>query len=151
MLQIAAILHDTGKFINTNNHYNHSYDIVIASSIIGISDIESHIIANICRYHSSKAPEYSHANFKILNKKSRIIAAKLIAILRLADSLDISHKQKISKIDLVSEDKTVIIKAYSIEDLSLEQWRFDNKSIFFGEVFGVTPILKIVKNINVGR
>jgi len=145
-LQIAALLHDTGKFINPNKHYEHSYNIIRAGSIIGLSDNDIHIIANVAKYHSEITPEYEHTTYKVLDIKSRVTVAKLTAILRMADALDISRKQKVTSIDTHIEGKKLIIKVSTINDLSLEQWRFGMKSTFFGEVFGFTPVLKVHNN-----
>ncbi|WP_094548477.1 HD domain-containing protein [Petroclostridium xylanilyticum] len=147
LLQLAAILHDIGKYINFNEHYIHSYEIIMASDLIGISKEELEIIANVARYHSREVPGYSHENFRKLDEKNRVIVAKLVAIIRLADALDRSHKQKIRGMKINLEEKEVIIKVETVEDALLEEWTFETKAEFFQEVFGVTPILKIKRKI----
>ncbi|MFZ5966694.1 MAG: HD domain-containing protein [Bacillota bacterium] len=147
LLQLSAILHDIGKFINFNEHYIHSYQIIMASEILGISQEEMEIIANISRYHSKVTPRQSHENFSRLSEKNKVVTAKLIAIIRLADALDRSHRQKIKDIQLQIEEKDVIIKIDTDEDVLLEQWTFETKSEFFQEVFGYTPILKTKRKV----
>jgi exopolyphosphatase/guanosine-5'-triphosphate,3'-diphosphate pyrophosphatase len=143
LLQIASILHDIGKFINLNQHYLSSYNIIISSNLIGISKSELEMIANIVRYHSDVVPSYEHENFKKLSEKNRVTVAKLVSMLRMADSLDSSHKQKIKNVKVSLKGRNVIIKGESVLDSLLEEWTFETKSEFFKEVFGYLPILKI--------
>ncbi|MHC1720420.1 MAG: HD domain-containing protein [Clostridiaceae bacterium] len=147
LLQLAAILHDCGKFISLNSHYIHSYDIISASEILGISSRELEIIANIARYHSTMVPEQSHPNFSKLDEQSKLITAKLTAIIRIADSLDRSHKQKIYEIKVSLDKDRLVIKAGTLEDALLEQWTFEDKAEFFKMVFGVVPELKTKKEV----
>jgi hypothetical protein len=61
LLQLAAALHDIGKFMNLNKHYIHSYNAIKASEILGLSEEELEIVANVARYHSSQpCPQQSH-------------------------------------------------------------------------------------------
>jgi len=143
LLSLAAVLHDIGKFINMNNHYNHSYNIIIASNIMGISQEQLEIIGNVAKYHSSLTPKMAHKNFSQLSFLDRVVVAKLVSIIRIADALDRSHQQKIKDIKIRIQDKKVIIKAIAKGDTLLEEWTFENKSIFFEEVFGIKPILSI--------
>ncbi|MBB6218946.1 exopolyphosphatase/guanosine-5'-triphosphate,3'-diphosphate pyrophosphatase [Anaerosolibacter carboniphilus] len=142
LLQLAAILHDIGKYIDLNRHYVHSYHIIMALELMGISWEEKQIIANVARYHSRAVPNDYDENFKELNGKNKVIAAKLIAIIRLADSLDRSHKQKVKEMRIVLDDKKVLVKVNVADDFLLEEWTFETKAEFFEEVFGVTPVLK---------
>lgn len=140
-LQIAAILHDIGKFISLNEHPVNSYNIILQSNIIGLSSKELQIIANIAKYHSDDNPSLHDESYKRLEHKDRIIVSKLSAILKLADSLDISHRQHIKDIE-ISFDSDMLVKLSSIEDITLEQWVFENKADFFHEVLGILPIIK---------
>ncbi|AOY75685.1 HD domain-containing protein [Clostridium formicaceticum] len=147
LLQLATILHDVGKFININQHYNHSYDIIMASNIMGISQQQLEIIANIAKYHSTLTPTINHKNFNRLSHDDRVIIAKLVSIIRIADALDRSHQQKVKNIEVKLQENKMIIKATTAEEILLEEWTFEAKSFFFQEVFGITPILHIKREI----
>ena len=69
------------------------------------------------------------------------VVAKLAAIVRLADALDRSFKQKIHSCSVTLKDNKLKVLAASKEDLTLEIWTLDYKSTFFEEVFGIEPIL----------
>ncbi len=147
LLKVAAILHDIGKFIGLDMHYIHSFDLIRSLDVFGLSKEQMKLVANISRYHSMEVPKDKDANFMQLSEKDRVLVAKLVAILRIADALDRSHKQKI-EIQLVKlKDKELSIRAISKDQCTLEEWTFKGKAIFFQEVFGITPILKIKREI----
>ncbi len=96
LLQVACILHDIGKYISLDMHSVHSYELIRALELFGMSRMDMEMVANISRYHSMGVPKDNDENFNNLPTKERIIVAKLIAIIRMADALDRSHKQKIT-------------------------------------------------------
>lgn len=142
LLQIAAILHDIGKYIDLNLHYVHSYDLIKASNIIGLSSKELEIVANVARYHSSVIPSKEDGNYNLLDFQDKIKVSKLSAIIRLADALDRSHKQKIDDLNIFLEDDALKFSISTSQDILLEEWSFEKKAEFFKEVFGITPYLK---------
>ncbi|MFT8361926.1 MAG: exopolyphosphatase [Sporolactobacillus sp.] len=142
LLRLAAILQDAGSYIDMNAHYIHSYYIIQSSEILGISDQDRDVVANIARYHSTETPTTDARSFRRLPAQSRLIVAKLAAILRIADALDDSRQQKVDKIKVSLRHDHVIITADSDEDLSLERLTFVEKAAYFEEVYGITPQLK---------
>lgn len=147
LLQTAVILHDTGKYINLQNHYLHSYNIIQGSEIAGLSEEERDIVANICFYHSKIVPAVSDNNYRELKPSKKVLISKLSAILRIADALDSSKKQKIKDITVKVEENNLFINASATENCELEQWVFNEKSLFFQDVFGIKTALRIRKVI----
>jgi len=142
LLQTAAILHDVGKFINSKYHDVYSCHILMDSNIIGLSVEEMALIGNIARYHSGAIPSMSHAEWAELSSEDRLAASKLAAILRLADSLDRSHMQKLSDIEIKQKDNELVISGRTDRETALEEWAFAYKSEFFTEVFGLRCVFK---------
>lgn len=142
LLQVSSILHDIGKFVNINNHYRNSYEILKATHIVGLNYTELEIIANISLYHSRIIPSYEDENYKHLSIEAKVLVSKLTAILRIADSLDRSHYQKIQDIDVKITDEELIITIISDKNIDLEEWSFKEKARFFEEVFGLKAIIK---------
>lgn len=136
-LEIASILHDAGKFVNSSTHSVNSANLILDSYIIGISDEEMSVIANIARYHSNEVPSLEHSMYASLSTKNRIMVSKLSAIIRLADALDRSHTQKINNISMKLKKNRLEVMADCNKDLLLEEWTFEFKSRFFEEVFGI--------------
>lgn len=146
LLRCAAILHDIGKFVGIDQHQLHSYSIIKSLEIFGLSKEQMELIANISRYHGSEVP-VSQQSFRQLPEKDRVLVSKLVAILKLANALDKSHKQKIVIQSVKLKDKELQVKAAASVKTMLEEWDFKTKAIFFQEVFGITPVLKIKKDI----
>lgn len=142
LLQLSCILHDCGKYVNMLNSTRYSYDIVLATEFIGLSEQEKRMIADVIKYNSwpeVPKPEMITAS---LDRKNYIKMLKLTAILRIVNGMDRSHKQKIRKINVSLKDKTLIIRADTIYDITLEQGIMDNKSHFFEEIYGFRPVLR---------
>ncbi len=148
-LRLASILHDCGKYISLVNIGETSYNIIMATEIIGLSHTEREIIANIVRFNHSEFVYYgqSQGQLTTLDKESYLIIAKLTAILRLANSLDRSHKQKMKGVKSVVKDGQLILTVNSQEDITLENGFFEVCTLFFKEVFSIEPVLRQKKNL----
>ena len=139
--RIAAILHNCGSYISITDAYTNSYNIIMATEIIGLSHKEREIIANIVKYTYYDLPRFSDMpNYIELNDYLDI--AKLSAILRLADILDKSHKCKFKNIEIQLKNSVLLIITDTLEDITLEKSLLNKKSDFFIEVYGVKPKLK---------
>ena len=142
LLQAAAILHDIGKFVNSKYHDQYSCHLLMDSNLIDLSRSDTALVANIARYHSGAVPSMSHAEWAELTPQERLTVSKLTAILRIADGLDRSHKQKFSDIECKLQDSDLVIVGHSDRDTRLEEWAFGFKSEFFTEVFGMRCLLR---------
>jgi exopolyphosphatase/guanosine-5'-triphosphate,3'-diphosphate pyrophosphatase len=142
-LQIAAILHDAGKYININQHDIHSGHIIRFQEIIGFSNKELNLVAIIARYHSEDKPHPWHDNYRLLDESEKLIVSKLAAILKLADSLDISHHQTIADVVISSSGRDLHFNARAKGEVLLEKWDFAAQAVFFQEVYGCLPVIKI--------
>lgn len=141
-LQVASILHDVGKIMSYENHNMNSYNIIKAQNIIGFSNREVEIIANIARYHGEEEPKPYHDTFERLGFADQIVVAKLSAILKLADALDKSHAQKVEELKISGRDEELVFKIKSKKDTFLEKWTFIQKTRLFEEVMGTRIIIK---------
>ncbi len=140
-LRLAVILHDCGKYISMVNIGETSFQIVMATEIIGLSDKEREIVANVVRFNHSRFV-YDGQGMGSMSRESFLVVAKLTAILRLANSLDRSHKQKLKSLKASLKENQLILTVDTQEDLTLERGFFESNSDFFQEVFSVEPVLK---------
>lgn len=99
------------------------------------------MVANIIRYYTSHVPHYVNMT-DAFEKEEYITMVKLNAILRLADAMDKSHRQKFKKITVLHRNNTLYVTGYTLYDIALEQGTFCACGSFFEEVFGIHPILK---------
>lgn len=139
-LRLAVILHECGKYISLVDIGETSYQIVMSTEIIGISRQEREIVANVVRFNHSRFVYDGHQTG--MSRESFLVVAKLTAILRLANSLDRSHKQKFKGLKAVLKDNQLVLTVDTQEDITLEKGFFEANSDFFKEVFSVEPVLK---------
>ena len=140
-LEIAATLHDCGKFINMNDRAGNSYAIIMSTEIMGLSHKEREEIANVVKFNSIGFPDYREIKEE-LGDANYMTVAKLVAILKVANAMDRSHKQKGNAYSMVVKDKQLVITIDTLYDLTLERGLFDDKAEFFQQVYGIKPVLK---------
>jgi exopolyphosphatase/guanosine-5'-triphosphate,3'-diphosphate pyrophosphatase len=71
LLELAALLHEVGNFISASGHHRHSYYIISQSPILGVTDSELQVVANVARYHRKAPPDVSHEAYAELSSKTR--------------------------------------------------------------------------------
>ena len=71
-----------------------------------------------------------------------ILVAKLVAILRLANSMDRSHRQKLAECKVTVKDGELVVGTGYEGDITLERLAFEHKIEFFEEIYGIRPVLK---------
>jgi exopolyphosphatase/guanosine-5'-triphosphate,3'-diphosphate pyrophosphatase len=142
LLQLASILHEAGKFINIRKHNLCTYNLIMETDLFSLTDDEKEILANIAYYGFDGIRDSSSENYDKLSPAQKLIAAKLITIFCLADSLDKSHLGKISRIWTELKDNELIVYYRSELDISLERWTFTKAAVSFAEVFGISPVLR---------
>jgi exopolyphosphatase / guanosine-5'-triphosphate,3'-diphosphate pyrophosphatase len=143
LLEIGALLHDIGHFVNTVDHDKHGYYLLNNHHLIGLTLREQNIVANLVRYHRKQSPSTGDENVKLLPQKDRLIVIKLCALLRLADSIDISHTSYITDVSLMETKSGWRMKISGKSDLMLENWAFEKRKSLFQEVFGVNLELDV--------
>jgi len=141
LLRAACILHDIGKFVCLRSHAIYSYRLIISTDIFGFSYLDKSIIALVSLYQGNIEADRDKIAPLQIDKEIRPLVAKLSAILRLADAMDRSYKQKIKSCKVKVSENELLITAKSKQDLALEEWTFADKSSYFEEVFGLMPIL----------
>jgi exopolyphosphatase/guanosine-5'-triphosphate,3'-diphosphate pyrophosphatase len=121
-LEFAAVLHDIGTHISYPRHHKHSYYLIKNGDLRGFEPREADIIALAARYHRKTAPKRSHTDFGALGRKNRHIVRTLSAILRFAETLDRSHAQAVSGIEIHDRGEEYLVKLRTTGDFELELW-----------------------------
>ena len=131
ILELAAMLHDCGKYISIHNAAECSYNIIMATEIIGLSHREREMLAQVVKYNTTP-----------MEPETDLTVIKLTAILRVANALDRSHKQKMQDCRFELKDSELVISTKSKEDIALEKGLFVDKAEFFEEVYGIKPVIR---------
>jgi exopolyphosphatase/guanosine-5'-triphosphate,3'-diphosphate pyrophosphatase len=137
LLEAAALLHDIGHFINPADHHKHSYYLLTASPLVGLTEPQQAIVANVARYHRKSMPKPQHEGYQLLSPKERVAVAKLSALLRLADAMDNEHGSKVEDFTVEYKKPKLTLRLRGEGDLLLEKWALVKKAPMFEEVFSV--------------
>ncbi|SHJ45311.1 Ppx/GppA phosphatase family protein [Parasporobacterium paucivorans] len=143
-LEIAAMLHAIGYFVNFNDYNVITSWLVKRQNIMGISNLEMEIISSIIFYHEDEVPRQHHTVYTNLSHEEKAIVLKLTAILKIANSLDYSRGGKVSDIEICRKKDELILTVKASQNLLLEEWVFNKRAEFFEEVMGIHPVLKIM-------
>ncbi|MQN01646.1 MAG: HD domain-containing protein [bacterium LCO1.1] len=146
LVRVAAILHDCGKHLSLSVAALNSYSVIMSSEILGITHDERKLIALISRYHHEKDLRYSRFENE-LTEDEYIVFLKLMAILRVCNAMDSSHKQKFKDLKIRMRGDRLFISVSSKLPLNLEKSYFEDKAAFFTEVFGIRPEIRDKKEI----
>ena len=148
LLKIAVLLHDCGKYISMGDVAECSYQIIMATEIIGLSTEERQIIANAVRYNTSGFVSLDKAEGETgANIRRYLLTAKLAAILRLANAMDRSHYQKVKGLKAELKGRELRLTIDSDRDISLELGLLKDKVEFFEEVYGIRLVLRRKKRM----
>lgn len=147
-LQIAAILHDCGKYISLVNLGECSYNIIMSTEIIGLSHAEREIVADVVKFNHEDFRYFEELSKESsMSREEYLVMAKLTAILRIANGLDRSHKQKFKNTKIALKEHELIFTVDSVEDITLEKGLFQYRAAFFEEVFSLRPVIKQKKTL----
>ena len=143
LLQIAAQLNDCGKYISQTDVGECSFRIIMATEIIGLSHTEREMVAYVAKYNRDEFEYYEKlGEHTTLSWEAYLMIAKLTAILRVANGLDRSHKQKFQNVKTSLKDDQLVITVDTTEDITLETGLLTTRAKFFEEVYSVRPVIK---------
>jgi exopolyphosphatase / guanosine-5'-triphosphate,3'-diphosphate pyrophosphatase len=98
-LEAAALLHDIGHMVSHRGHHKHGEYLALNGDIAGLEGRDRAIVAALVRYHNRKsAPAGHHVAYSSLNNNDQRMARRLAAILRVAEALDHSHRQRVTNL-----------------------------------------------------
>jgi exopolyphosphatase/guanosine-5'-triphosphate,3'-diphosphate pyrophosphatase len=112
----------------------------VHSELVGFSQRELSIVANVVRYHNGSKPKKKHGDFARLRPNDREVVRKLAAILTLAAALDRSGRVAVAEIGISVENGTVHFEVTPASDCHIEMWDARRKAPAFERVFGVKTL-----------
>jgi exopolyphosphatase/guanosine-5'-triphosphate,3'-diphosphate pyrophosphatase len=135
-LEVAALLHDIGHAVSYQRHHKHTYYLIQNADIPGLADRERELVARIARYHRRSIPDLTHPGMEGLSAAEAQMVRRLATLLRLADSLDRSHRQPIEGIRATKSGDRISLLLRSRAPVDLELWDAANDAPLFRRVFG---------------
>jgi exopolyphosphatase / guanosine-5'-triphosphate,3'-diphosphate pyrophosphatase len=150
LLWAAAILHNCGHFVSHSSHHKHSYYLIRHGELLGYTETELEVIANIARYHRKSAPKKKHENYRNLpTRYHRQMVTHLSALLRLAVALDRRGIGAIDSLHCHFDAEAYVlnmeVKATNPnDDCASELWNLDYKKEYFEQVFEVKLLARLM-------
>jgi exopolyphosphatase/guanosine-5'-triphosphate,3'-diphosphate pyrophosphatase len=144
-LEYASILHDIGAHISFARHHRHSYYLIKNGDLRGFHPDEIEVMALVARYHRRGTPKKAHHEYAQLPSALRRTVRTLASILRVAESLERSHSQVVSRLELRDERDDVRVMLHAQEDAELEVWATHRHLRPFEQLMGKPVRLQVVK------
>ncbi len=151
LLWAAAMLHNSGLYISHAAHHKHSYYLIRHGELLGFTEMEVEVIANLARYHRKSKPKKKHPNFQNLpDRRYRHLVSELGAILRLSVALD---RRQVGAVQAVECDYHIhhrelhlqLIPRDRGDDCALELWNLAYKKPVFEEEFDVKVVAAVAE------
>jgi exopolyphosphatase/guanosine-5'-triphosphate,3'-diphosphate pyrophosphatase len=150
-LEYAALMHDIGTHISYPRHHKHSYYLIKNGDLRGFDPQEIEVIALVARYHRSGTPKKSHQEYAHLRADLRKVVRLLSSILRLAESLDRSHAQVISGLELRDRGDDFLLLLHAQDDAELEVWASNRHLSPFEALLGKPIRLEVTAQPSIER
>ena len=118
--------------------------MISSLNLFRLSEDDIKVIACIARYHRKAPPMNTHLLYRSLPSEKQILVQKLSALIRIANALDESHKQKVTNMELVfSKDQGLILSLEVKDSFNLEKADFNDKKHLLEEISGLFLSLKV--------
>jgi len=121
VLEAAGLLHNVGRFVAHASHHKHSYYLIRNSEhLLGFTDHEIELIAQVARYHRKSHPKEKHPEFAALNTADQQRVRVLAGMLRVAIGLDRTYRRVFSGLGAVHSPDALTIRLFTDPDSDVE-------------------------------
>jgi exopolyphosphatase/guanosine-5'-triphosphate,3'-diphosphate pyrophosphatase len=133
LLEAAGLLHNVGLFVSHAAHHRHSYYVIRnTDQLVGFTDREVELIAQIARFHRKSEPKPRHPEFEALSQSDQRRVRLLAGMLRLGIALDRTRQGVVESLTVRprTDNRQAIdvdIHAAPDADLSLEMYTAEQR------------------------
>ena len=136
-LAAAAILRDTGKFINHQGHHRHTQYIVSSSEIYGYTQLHRTIVSAIARYLGKSRPQLGDRAMRNIPPEEHDHVRRAVVLLRLAEALNQDRASDVLRVSVRIYPKRAYLELRAGRTgAELELWSLRKEAAYFREVFG---------------
>lgn len=136
-LSAAAILRDTGKFINHQGHHRHTQYIVSSSEMYGYTQVQRTIVSALTRYLGKSRPQPGDRALRNIPTIEHKNVQRAVLLLRLAVALNQDRASDVLRFAAKVYPKRVYIEIKpGRTGAELELWSLRKEADYFREVFG---------------
>jgi exopolyphosphatase / guanosine-5'-triphosphate,3'-diphosphate pyrophosphatase len=137
-LEAGALLHDVGHRVSHRAHHKHGEYLALNGDIPGLEGRDRNLVAAIVRYHNRKStPDGHHPAYSALNNNDKRIARRLASLVRIAEGLDHSHRQRIQNMRASFQRGAVSLKIDARGDVTEDLRDAERSSDLFEKEFHV--------------
>lgn len=136
-LAAAAVLRDTGKFINHQGHHRHTQYIVSSSEIYGYTQVQRTVVSALARYLGKSRPQPNDRAMRNIPAEEHEHIHRAVVLLRLAVALNQDRASDVLRVAAKVYPKRVYLELKpGRSGAELELWSLRKEAPYFREVFG---------------
>jgi exopolyphosphatase / guanosine-5'-triphosphate,3'-diphosphate pyrophosphatase len=136
-LAAAAVLRETGKFINHQGHHRHTQYIVSSSEIYGYTQLQRTIVSALSRYLGKSHPQPGDRAMRNIPTEEHKNVHCAVVLLRLAEGLNQDRASDVLRVEVKVYPKRVYLELEpGRTGAELELWSLRRECGYFREVFG---------------
>ena len=136
-LAAAAILRDTGKFINHQGHHRHTQYIISSSEVYGYTQVQRTVVSAIARYLGKSRPQPGDRALRNIPTEEHKNVQRAVVLLRLAVALNQDRASDVLRVAAKVYPKRVYLELrQGRTGAELELWSLRKEAGYFREVFG---------------
>ncbi|MGB6720531.1 MAG: exopolyphosphatase, partial [Terracidiphilus sp.] len=136
-LAAAAILRDTGKFVNHQGHHRHTQYIVSSSEIYGYTQLQRTVVSAIARYLGKSRPQPGDRALRNIPAEEHKNVQRAVVLLRLAEALNQDRASDVLRVAVKVYPKRIYLELEpGRTGAELELWSLRKEAGYFREVFG---------------
>jgi exopolyphosphatase/guanosine-5'-triphosphate,3'-diphosphate pyrophosphatase len=136
-LSAAAILRDTGKFINYQGHHRHTQYVISSSEIYGFTPVQRTLVSAIARYLGKSRPQPGDRALRNIPSGEHQHVHRAVVLLRLAVALNQDRASDVLRVAVKVYPKRVYLELEpGRTGAELELWSLRKEADYFREVFG---------------
>jgi exopolyphosphatase / guanosine-5'-triphosphate,3'-diphosphate pyrophosphatase len=137
-LEAGALLHDVGHRISHRAHHKHGEYLALNGDIPGLEGRDRNMVGAIVRYHNRKSePATHHPSYSALSNPDKRTARRLSAIIRIAEGLDHSHRERVDGLHSSFQRNAVSIKVEARGDVTEDLRDAERSADLFEKEFHV--------------
>jgi exopolyphosphatase/guanosine-5'-triphosphate,3'-diphosphate pyrophosphatase len=140
LLEAGALLANVGLVVSHGQHHKHAYYVIRNSDrLVGFTDGEIELVAQIARYHRKSAPKLEHPEWAALPVDEQELVRVAAGVLRVAIGLDRSHAQAVIGVraDWGDDELHLVVQPASADvDTSLEVYAAAERTGLLADVLG---------------
>jgi exopolyphosphatase/guanosine-5'-triphosphate,3'-diphosphate pyrophosphatase len=136
-LAAAAVLRDTGKFVNHQGHHRHTQYIISSSEMYGYTPVQRTIVSAIARYLGKSRPQPGDRAMRNIPSDEHKNVHRAVLLLRLAVALNQDRASDVLRVAAKIYPKRIYIEIKpGRTGAELELWSLRKEAAYFREVFG---------------